>query len=221
MDMSSLTLGDDVPGVFAARQKRSIRIRDKYLEAGVELLNSMRFSDLRVSDLAKKCGGSVGSFYTRFQDKEAYFRALRSATIIACNKEIDKRVNLDRLYEMETGEAMDELVDLMADVYTSPLRGVLRESLLRILDPEDPWEPMRASARNIMFNYRRALSNEIEGFAEEEAGPRLNFCFQLIVGALQNDLVNDYHVFSTRDESLRQGLKEAVRAYLRLPVLAS
>jgi AcrR family transcriptional regulator len=202
--MSSLTLGDDVPGVFAARQKRSIRIRDKYLEAGVELLNSMRFSDLRVSDLAKKCGGSVGSFYTRFQDKEAYFRALRSATIIACNKEIDKRVNLDRLYEMETGEAMDELVDL-----------------IRILDPEDPWEPMRASARNIMFNYRRALSNEIEGFAEEEAGPRLNFCFQLIVGALQNDLVNDYHVFSTRDESLRQGLKEAVRAYLRLPVLAS
>lgn len=218
MDMSSLTLAEDVPGVFAARQKRSIRIRDKYLEAGVELLNSMRFNDLRVSDLARECGGSVGSFYTRFQDKEAYFRALRAATITACNKEINERLNLDRLYEMDGGEALDALVDVMADIFTSPVRGVLRESLLRILEPEDPWAPMRDSARNIMRNLNRACPSQFPQFSEEDAKVRLRFCFQLIVGAMQNDLVNEYHVFNTRDQSLRAGLKEAVRAYMRLPL---
>lgn len=221
MDMSSLTLGEDVPGVFEARQKRSIRIRDKYLEAGVEMLNTMRFNDLRVSDLASKCGGSVGSFYTRFQDKEAYFRALRAATIAACNKEISDRLNLDRLYDMDGGEALDELVDVMADIFNSPVRGVLRESLLRILEPDDPWAPMRDSARNIMRNLNRACPQQFPQFSEEDAKIRLRFCFQLIVGAMQNDLVNQYHVFTARDESLRNGLKEAVRAYMRLPVAAA
>ena len=31
----------------------------------------------------------------------------------------------------------DEMVDLMGDLFTAPWRGVLRESLLRILEPDD------------------------------------------------------------------------------------
>lgn len=88
MEITVLKLEDDIPGVFPARQKRSLRLRDKYILAGIKLLNSMRFSDLRVSDLVEECSGSVGSFYTRFADKEGYFRALRAAAIGACNDEI-------------------------------------------------------------------------------------------------------------------------------------
>lgn len=214
--LSELHLEDDLPGVHPAPQKRSQRIRDAYIRAGIELLNERRLSDLKVSDLAEACGGSVGSFYTRFEDKEAYFRALRSAAIIACNSEIRRRVNLDKLYDMSTGEALDELVDLMADLFTAPIRGVLRESLLRILDTDDPWAPMRESAREIMRNYRRAFADEFPDFSETEAETRLQFCFQLVAGALQNDLVNDYHVFSTRDETLRTALKEALRSYMHV-----
>jgi AcrR family transcriptional regulator len=217
VDFDSVDLEDDIPGVHPARQKRSIRIRDAYIEAGIQLLNNQRFAELRISDLAEDCGGSVGSFYTRFEDKDAFFRALRAAAIGACNREIQSRVNMDRLFEMEPGEALDELVDLMADIFTSPIRGVLRESLLRILEPDDPWAPMRDSARRIMRNYRRAFATEFPAFDAEETNARLGFCFQLVVGALQNDLVNDYHVFSARDESLRTGLREALRAYMRLP----
>lgn len=126
-------------------------------------------------------------------------------------------MNIDRLYELEAEEALDELVDLMSDLFTGPIRGVLRESLLRILEPDDPWAPMRDSAREIMRNYRKACASQFPAFDEEETKTRLSFCFQLIVGALQNDLVNDYHVFSTKDQSLRTGLKDAVRGYMRMP----
>ncbi len=218
MDLSSFAIDDDIPGVLPARQKRSLAIRNNYLFAGCELLNEMRFSDLRIPHLAQKCGASVGSFYTRFEDKDSYFRALRSATMNACNAEIGSRVAIDQLYEMEPGEALDELVDLMADMFVGPVRGILRESLLRILEPDEPWAPMRDSAREIMRNYRKAYAHSFPEMDEEEAKVRLSFCFQLIVGALQNDLVNGYHVFSTRDETLRNGLKEAVRSYMRLPI---
>ena len=215
MDLGTLELEDDVPGVMPARQRRSVILRDAYIRAGIKILNTKRLSDLSVSELAQECGGSVGSFYTRFEDKEAYFRALRVATIAMCNKEIQSRVSIAKLYEMEPGEALDEMVDLMADLFTSPIRGVLRESLLRILEDDDPWAPMRDSAREIMRNYQRACATLFPEFTPEETKRRLNFCFQLTVGTLQNDLVNDYHVFSTRDESLRVGLKEALLSYMR------
>lgn len=216
MNINTLLMDDDIPGVLPAKQARSRRIRDAYIQAGIKLLNSKRFNDLKVSDLAEACGQSVGSFYTRFEDKEAYFRALRAAAIHLCNAEIHARVSVEKLYEMEPDEALDALVDLMADLFTGPARGVLRESLLRILEPDDPWAPMRDSAREIMRNYRRACATQFPAFPPEETKERLSFCFQLIVGALQNDLVNDYHVFSTRDQSLRDGLKEAVHRYMLL-----
>ena len=215
MDLGTLELEDDVPGVMPARQRRSVILRDAYIRAGIKILNTKRLSDLSVSELAQECGGSVGSFYTRFEDKEAYFRALRVAAIAMCNKEIQSRVSIAKLYEMEPGEALDEMVDLMADLFTSPIRGVLRESLLRILEDDDPWAPMRDSAREIMRNYQRACATLFPEFTPERTKRRLNFCFQLTVGTLQNDLVNDYHVFSTRDESLRTGLKETLRSYMR------
>jgi AcrR family transcriptional regulator len=207
----------EIPGVFAAKQKRSMRIRDAYIKAGVELLNSTRFQDLKVSDLAVHAGCSVGSFYTRFKDKEVFFLLLRSAAIESCNVIIRDRVAPERLAQLSPSVALDEMVDLMGDLFTGPWRGVLRESLLRILEPDDPWAPMRESARTIIQCYDATMSTRFEHFDAEESRVRLRFCFQLTVGALQNDLVNDYHVFSTRDQSLREGLKEAVRGYMRLP----
>lgn len=215
MRLERIELETDIPGVHPARQLRSQKLRDAYIRTGIEALNTMRLTDLTVSDLAEKCGGSVGSFYTRFEDKEAYFRALRVAAVNASLREIHARVSMARLYEMEPEEALEEMVDLMADLFTAPIRGVLRESLLRILEPDDPWAPMRDAAREIIRNYQRACASQFPAFSPDETKQRLAFCFQLVVGVLQNDLVNDYHVFSSRDESLREGLKETLRGYMR------
>ena len=65
MDLGILELEEDIPGVLPARQRRSIKLRDAYIRAGIEILNTKRLSDLSVSELAQECGGSVGSFYTR------------------------------------------------------------------------------------------------------------------------------------------------------------
>jgi AcrR family transcriptional regulator len=217
METSAIVMSDDIPGVFEATQKRSVRIRDAYIAAGMEKLNSTRFSELRISDLARSCECSVGSFYTRFLDKEAFFRALRVATINACDIEIDSKVSVEVLEQLTLKEALEELVDLMADIFSGQYRGVLRESLLRILEPDDPWALMRQSAQRIMANYHKAFAKDLTGYSLKQARKRLSFCFQMIVGVLQNDLVNDYHVFTTRDETLRDGLKEAVCSYIQLP----
>ena len=214
VSLDSVELENEIPGALEAKQARSLRLRDHYIREGIRCLNKQRLNQLRISDLAKACGSSVGSFYTRFQDKESYFLSLRSATVEICNQEAHYRVNVEKLYSMSGAQALDEMVDLMADIFTSAVRGVLRESLLRILEPDDPWAPMRDGARSIMRNYEVACAMMFPNFSPKEAKVRLRYCFQLVVGALQNDLVNDYHVFSTKDQTLRTALKETVRLYM-------
>lgn len=214
MHTQALDISNDIPGVFDAKQERSVRIRDAFINAGVDALNSTRFGDLKITALAEASMNSVGSFYTRFKDKDAYFRALRVHAIDMLDQEIGARFSAERLAAVPPHEALEMLVDLMGDIFCSRFRGVLREALLRILEPDDPWAPMRDSARRIVAELHAGLKDAFPDFPPEEARRRLSFCFQMIVGVLQNDLVNDYHVFSTRDQSIRTGLKDAVCSYM-------
>ena len=216
MAQASQSVTESIPGVFETRQERSVRTRDQFLEAGLQALNQTRFADISVADLAKRTGNSVGSFYTRFEDKEAFFRALKARAIHANDLEINQRFTVAHLKTLSKGQTLDLMVDLLCDIFTNEYRGILRESLLRILDPDDPWEPMRQSARRIKSQLHQSLVGRFDHWSRDDTAIRLSFCFQLIVGVLQNDLVNDYHVFSTKDDSIRRGLKETVRRYMDL-----
>jgi len=211
-----VSLSGDIPGVFVAKQKRSVRIRDSFINVGVEALNDIRLRDLTVAELCHRSGNSVGAFYTRFQDKEAYFRALRGHAIESHDRQAEAQFSIDVLKDSDATETLERLVDLMVDIFSGRFRGVVRESLVLILEPDDPWAPMRGSALKIVATLQESLADSFPDNTSAETNTRCRFCFQLIVGALQNDLINDYHVFTTKNNSLRDGLKEAVCAYMGL-----
>ena len=217
MQTSDYVLKEGIPGVFEARQSRSIKNRDSFIRAGIEALNTGSFDELKISDLAKASGNSVGSFYTRFQDKEAYFRALRAYSIDAIDREIAADFTQDALRDMAPGAALDWLVDLLGAIFASRFRGVLRENYTRIMHADDPWAPIRSHAQMIMRTLHDGLAIAFPQYGPDEAKTRLSFCFQLVVGVLQNDLVNNHHVFKLEDGSVLRGLKEVLRAYMALP----
>lgn len=211
------TIDSPIQGVRAARQDRSRKSRDAFIESGIALLNEMRFRDLKVSDLACHSGRSVGSFYKRFEDKEAFFRALQAATVTRDSILIEQRLNLDRLQAMAPDAVLVEVIETLADIFTSAVRGVLRESLLRILEPEDGWAPMRESGREIQDLIVARLKTEFAPLSDAEAERKLRFCYQIIVGVLQNDLVNDFHTFSTKDQSIRAALRTVILDHMSCP----
>ena len=214
MNQPSKDFATDIDGVFAARQDRSRRTRDAFIESGFAMLNRIRFIDLKVSDLAQHSDRSVGSFYKRFEDKEAFFRALQVATVARDQIIIKRRLDPKRLNALSPGEVLDELIDTLADIFSSKVRGVLRESLLRILEPEDGWAPMRESGKDVQQRIVDRLKSSYPDMDEHQTERKLRFCYQIIVGVLQNDLVNDYHIVSTADRSVRLALKAAVADHM-------
>jgi AcrR family transcriptional regulator len=61
-----------------AYQVRSRQQRDRLMKAGERVFAERGFWQAHVADIAKRAGCSVGSFYRRFQDKEAFFFALQT-----------------------------------------------------------------------------------------------------------------------------------------------
>jgi len=61
-----------------AYQERSRQQRDRLMKAGERVFAESGFWEAHVASIAKRAGCSVGSFYRRFQDKEAFFFALQS-----------------------------------------------------------------------------------------------------------------------------------------------
>jgi AcrR family transcriptional regulator len=62
-----------------AKQARSRVTRDRLLVAGRQLLEQGVFEQTTIAGLAQIAGCSVGSFYSRFPDKEAFYQAVMVA----------------------------------------------------------------------------------------------------------------------------------------------
>jgi AcrR family transcriptional regulator len=68
----------EIGWTLPAYQERSRQQRDRLMKAGERVFAESGFWQAHVADIAKRAGCSVGSFYRRFQDKEAFFFALQS-----------------------------------------------------------------------------------------------------------------------------------------------
>ena len=190
MDVDTLSLQGEIPGVFEARQTRSVKTRDGFIHAGVEALQTGRFDDLKIAELAAISNNSVGSFYTRFHDKDAYFRALSAYASQGISREFEMAFTAGKLRQLGPEQGLDALVDLIGAIFASKFRGVLRETYLRIMDEDDPWAPFRTSAKQTLRTLHEGLGDAFPHYGPDETKTRLSFCFQLIVGVIQNDLIN-------------------------------
>jgi AcrR family transcriptional regulator len=98
-----------------AYQERSRQQRDRLLKAGERVFAEKGFGQAHVADIAKRASCSVGSFYRRFQDKEAFFLSLQ--TDMAAHAEH----NIARFFDDPAC-----LTDPMFEVFTRLVRNTAR-----------------------------------------------------------------------------------------------
>jgi AcrR family transcriptional regulator len=205
----------DIKGLHETHQARSRRSRDAFIETGFALLNRLRLDEFTISELVAESGRSVGSFYKRFKNKDAFFRALCAAAV-AHNSAFHKQaLSVELLNALSPEKAMDRFAEVQFDIFTGKTRGVLREALLRTNNTEDDaWTPMRAAGRDIRQRLVTSIVPRLPGHSQEEAQHKVEFCYQLVVGVLQNDLVNDRLPFSSRDGSILPPLQLVLRDHI-------
>jgi AcrR family transcriptional regulator len=85
------------------RQIQAINTKNKIYNAAVELLESSGYQNIRVEDICKQAGVSVGSFYTHFNSK--------NDILVEIFKRADDYFREEVANSLETPSAFDKIID--------------------------------------------------------------------------------------------------------------
>ncbi len=182
---------DQIEGVLPANQARSRNARDRLLAAGERVFARLGYDAAHVNDIAQAADCSVGSFYRRFRDKEAFFKALHHR-FTERNLENAARFFFMPEWRAEPTSAM--LRTLIANTAAIMRRnhGFFRALFQRSLAGAgaDYWPRMRAGTQRQGELLAEFLASRDEGRREHLVRDCV-FVLRAVDGALVHRLLND------------------------------
>jgi AcrR family transcriptional regulator len=199
------------------RQQRGRDRQQALIEAGLRLTATRDWADVTVGDIAAAIGCSVGTFYTRFHNKQAYFDALLGLVSELMQQRADAFYAApERAFETPT-QFIASWVALVLHSF-SVHRGLYAAAVLalRRLSPEtaaaSPLLRMRDRGRE---QFVAAMACR-PGWRGAAARRRLQFAQQLLQGVLINAVLTDPGPLHLDDAALQPQLAAALCAYLGL-----
>ncbi len=177
-------------GALPAKQRRSRETRDRLLAAGRSLIEAGGFEGTSVADIARVAGCSVGAFYFRFRDKDAFVVCVVEAAMAEAVAALRAQVAAGGLL----GPTRDETVAACVAHYAAFVRehaGLLRALHRRTGQDRGAWQPARTVATELITTYvtRIALAAGRPGDRALLRGATIGF--QIVSGALVNAMLND------------------------------
>ena len=192
-------------GVRPALQQRSRATRDRLLAAGKRLLEETDLDGVSIADIAAAADCSVGAVYTRFENKDAYFRALVTDMLA------QERSALDALHDSVVDANLIEAIVANAVGSFRRNAGLLRSALRKGMEDPSYWEPIRRHgqvAADLVVGRLSKMARQPLGPEEES---RTRFAFQVLYGTLVNALLHQPLPLLLENERLENELSRVFR----------
>ena len=207
---------DQLDGVLPVNQARSRNARDRLLAAGEKVFAKLGYDAAHVTDIAQAAGCSVGSFYRRFRDKEAFFKALHHR-FTERNLESGARFfALPEWQEQPTSAVVRTMIENTALIMKRN-HGFFRALFQRSLAGAgaDYWPRMRAGTQRQGELLAEFMRGRGEGADRENLAQDCMFILRSVDGAIVHRMLNDGP--GTDDALAIEKLSQMALAYLGLP----
>jgi AcrR family transcriptional regulator len=195
-------------GVHPVRQTRGRRTRDRLLSAGQKLIARHAIDALAVADIARAANCSVGSFYLRFRDKEAFVRALISQYLS------EGRTATLALYETHDDDRLIHALVIETAERFRRYAGLIRSAIRMRMDDSTIWDPIRNSGH---FNAGQFIAWLVSRHGRSLAADEdlaVRFAFQMLYGTLNNAIINQPGPLDIEDPAFVTQLERAFRLIL-------
>lgn len=207
----------------APRQTRSQVGLAKMLQAGRELIEaSGNLDDLSINDIVERAGTSIGAFYRRFDNKDAFFEVVQDRVMAEGLVYVREMLERDPVWRSnDAGALADAMVAFYVLVFRRN-RGLYHASLLRSSQLKPSWDAAKEANREVLALLAPRLVDAllaVRGASASQAA--LDFevraSVQMINGLLVNSILNDPGPLSLASRRLRPWLQTAFRRNLGLP----
>ncbi|WP_254241725.1 TetR/AcrR family transcriptional regulator [Achromobacter pestifer] len=199
------------------RQLRSEESLAKMIRAGRELIEQHANLDLvLIGDVIRLAGTSIGAFYGRFQDKEAFLAAVLEAAVAESQAEADNLVWQNVVWTEGTAS---EIIAAMVDYYVDSCRqnqGTFRAVIKDFSLDNRESSLLFALNRHLHALFVPALLRKIQARAGEDIEAEIQIAMQMLLGTLSSMMLTAPGPMHLADDAIKPQLTERMRRLLRL-----
>lgn len=204
---------DTVNGIRPAQQARSKKRRDDLLDAGLNLLQQKSLDELTIQEIAKSCDSSVGAFYSRFTNKEGFFKALQNREVEKTRVRFRSGLSEDVMRPLSPRQRVQQFVDTVVGEVRN-MQGILYASLKHENDQPDSWTPHQSSSIILAELAVQWLCKETDQPVPED---KVKIAAQLIFGVLVNAMLHRPGPLQLEDPDMTVELGLMMSRYLSIP----
>lgn len=202
-------------GVREAKQSRSQAKHQALLLAGRRLLDTQDLGTLSVAQLTRDAGMSVGSFYSRFEDKDAWFAELLRVTGEQALQDTQALLGSARWLRAGNERKVALIIRHIVALHREH-RGIFRAAHSDAARSRLYWPQLHAYGRRVADAVYRALAGHMRQVAPAQRRLRVNVGLQLVFGTLVNAVLHDPGPIGLNDKRMEQELSRVFLASVRL-----
>lgn len=203
--------------IHPPRQQRSERSLEQMLLAGRAMLEERgNLDELSIGDLTRQAGTSVGAFYRRFENKEAFFAVVQTMVLEQAIDVVRQSLATDPVWRDGPPEAIG---DRIVELYLRGFRrnqGIYHASLLRVPGKEELWDPVKRSNVTVLDMVVPPLTAHLPPRPGIDWDFEVRSALQCIVGMLVNIVLHDPGPLRLKDRRLLGYLQRQFRRSLGL-----
>jgi AcrR family transcriptional regulator len=171
--------------VLPAKQARSRETRDRLLAAGRQLLERGAFEATSIADIASDAECSVGAFYHRFADKEAFFTVVIESVLAEMVAEAKLAITYERFAEATVEATLEACVAYWIEVHLRN-QGLFRTVMKKTLHEAESWKPVRRQGAATLNHFILLLAAKCGKSDSRSFQYRAEVGFQIVSGLLMN-----------------------------------
>ncbi len=218
-DMVQLAAGPLAAQHTSAPKQARGRLRQQALvEAGLRLTGTRRWSEVTVGDIAAEIGCSVGTFYTRFHHKDAYFAVLHALLAEVLTQRLEAFHAAPERQAESASAFIAAWTQLIVGSYRAH-RGLYAAVLAQTQQmPRAEVAALPLARLRVLARERLVAAMAVRpGWGSAEAAARLAFAHQLLHGLLVSAVLTDPGPLLLASPALCEQAALALCATLGLP----
>jgi AcrR family transcriptional regulator len=202
-------------GVRAAKQSRSQAKHQALLEAGRRLLDAHDLGTLSVAQLTRDAGMSVGSFYSRFEDKDAWFAELLRVTGERALQDTQALLVGRRFAKASNQRKVALIVRHVVAIHREH-RGIFRAAHSDSARSKLYWPQLHAYGQRLADAVVQALAPQLQQVPAAQRRLRVGIALQLVFGTLVNAVLHNPGPIGLHDKRMEAELSRVFLSTVRL-----